>query len=76
MSLDPAPPFIDRTLLAALGPEVSDLVITTPSPRARALAALDMTYPETEATLAACLPGAAAHAEVARQLAPALRRLM
>ena len=76
LTLDPAPPFIDRTLLDALRPEVSDLVIATPSPRARALAALDMTYPETEAAFAACLPGAAMHAEVAGLLAPVVGRLM
>ena len=63
-------------MLDALRPEVSDLVIATPSPRARALAALDMTYPETEAAFAACLPGAAMHAEVAGQLAPVVERLM
>ncbi len=74
--LDPAPPFIDQRLLDALRPDVSDLIIATPSPRARAMARFDMTYPETEAALAACLPGAAVHAEVAAQLAPALRALL
>lgn len=76
LSLDPAPPFINRALLEALRPEVSDLVIATPSPRARELAAVDKIYPETEAALAASLPGAAVHAEVAACLAPVLRRLM
>ncbi len=75
-ALDPAPPFIDRALLAVLGPEVCDVIIATPSERARAQAPFDMTYPETEATQAACLPGAAAHAEVAALLVPVLRRLM
>jgi len=35
-----------------------------------------MTYPETEAALAACLPGAAMHAEVAAELAPVVRGLL
>ncbi|MBL9073772.1 DUF6473 family protein [Tabrizicola sp.] len=75
-SLDRAPLFIDRAMLEALRPEVTAIVLTTPSPRARALAPFDMTYPETEATQAACLPGAAVHAEVAEHLAPVLRGLM
>lgn len=74
--LDPAPPFIDRAMLDALGPEVTETVLATASPKARALQPFDMTYPETEAAQAACLPGAAIHAEVAAQLVPALRRLM
>jgi hypothetical protein len=74
--LDQAPPFIDRPMLEALRPEVSDIVIATPSERARATARFDMTYPETEAVQAACLPGAAAHAEVAAWLAPAIKRLI
>jgi Domain of unknown function (DUF6473) len=75
-NLDPAPPFIDRAMLDALRPDVSDLVIATPSPRARAMAPFDMTFPETEASLAACLPGAAVHAELAAELAPVLGQLM
>lgn len=75
-ALDPAPPFIDRAMLEALGQEVDQVVIATPSARARALAPFDMTYPETEAALAACLPGAAAHAEIAAELAPVLRTLL
>lgn len=73
--LDPAPSFIDRALLDALRGEVSDVVLATPSPHARARAPFDMTYPETEASRAACLPGAAVHAEVAECLAPVIRRL-
>ena len=73
--LDHAPLFIDRAMLEALRPEVSALVLASPSPRARAMARFDMTYPETEATQAACLPGAAVHAEVADRLAPVLRGL-
>lgn len=75
-TLDPAPPFIDRPMLDALRPEVSEVIVATPSPRARAMAGLDMRYPETEAALAACLPGAAAHAEVTALLVPAVQRLM
>lgn len=74
--LDPAPPFVDRGMLDALRPDLSDLIVATPSPHARAQRPFDMTYPETEAAQAACLPGAAAHAEVAAQLVPALQRLM
>ncbi len=75
-TLDPAPPFIDRPMLEALRTEVSEMIIAPPSPRARAMAALDMCYPETEAAQAACLPGAVAHAEIAQKLIPALERLL
>lgn len=75
-SLDPAPPFIDQPLLDALLPDVSHLIVATPSRRARALHPFDMTFPETEAAQAACLPGAAVHAEVAERLVPVLQRLM
>ncbi len=71
-----APLFIDRKLLDTLRPKVSGLVEVIASPAARALAHLDMSYPETEAAQAACLPGAAMHAEVAAKLVPALRRFM
>ncbi len=74
-ALDPAPLFIDRAMLAALRPEVSALVQAVPSPPARTMARFDMTYPETESVQAACLPGAAVHAEVADRLTPALRGL-
>jgi hypothetical protein len=40
------------------------------------MAAFDMSYPETEAAQAACLPGAAAHAEVAERLVTSIRRLI
>lgn len=76
LGLEPAPAFIDRTMLEALRPEVDEIVIAIPSPRARSLAPFDMTYPETEAALAACLPGAAMHAEVAAKLAPVVRALL
>jgi hypothetical protein len=62
-------------MLDALHPEVDALVIASPSPRARAMACFDMTYPETEAALAACLPGTAVHQEVADRLVPILRAL-
>ena len=75
-SLDLAPLFIDRAMLAALRCDVSAIVLAVPSPRARAMAPFDMTYPETEAAQAACLPGAAVHAEVADRLTPVLRGLM
>lgn len=74
--LGAAPLFIDRRLLDALAPAVSGLVEVIPSAAARARAPRDMTYPETEAAQAACLPGAAVHAEVAEHLLPALQRLM
>ncbi len=75
-ALAAAPLFIDRAMLEALRPDLSGLVLAVPSPRARAMARFDMTYPETEATQAACLPGAAVHAEVADRLTPVLRGLM
>ena len=76
LGLEPAPPFIDRAMLEALRPDVDAILVTTPTPRARALAPFDMTFPETEAALASCLPGAAMHAEVAAELAPVLRDLL
>lgn len=74
--LDRAPLFIDRAMIASLRCDVSATVLAVPSPRARAMAPFDMIYPETEALQAACLPGAAVHAEVADRLAPVLRGLM
>lgn len=70
------PLFIDRPLLDTLRPAVAGVVEVVPSPNARSLAPLDMTYPETESAQAACLPGAAVHAEVAARLVPPLQRLM
>lgn len=74
--LDLTPLFIDRAMIDALRFEVSATVQAVPSPRARRMAPFDMTYPETEAAQAACLPGAAVHAEVADRLTPVLRGLM
>jgi hypothetical protein len=75
-SLGPAPLFIDRDMIESLGSEVSGIVLAMPSAAARAMARFDMTYPETEAAQAACLPGAAVHAEVAARLSPLLQRLI
>lgn len=69
------PLFIDRALIDTLRPEVSTVVEATPSARARSMAKFDMTFPETEAVQAACLPGAAVHVELAAQLVPGLRDL-
>lgn len=76
VALEPAPALVDRAMLEALRSEVDEIVIAIPSPHARSRAALDMIYPETEAMLAACLPGAAVHAEVAAELAPVVERLL
>ncbi|MFN3280998.1 MAG: DUF6473 family protein [Tabrizicola sp.] len=73
---DRPPVSIDRALVEALACEVSGIVELVPSPKARAMARLDMIYPETEAAQAACLPGAAVHAEVAARLVPLVRGLM
>ena len=73
---DSDPLFIDSALIDALRPEVTMVVEATPSERARAMAQFDMTFPETETTQAACLPGAAVHAELAAQLVPGLRGLV
>lgn len=75
-SLDLPPLFIDRRMIDDLRSEVSSVVLATPTARARAMGRFDMTYPETEATQAACLPGAAVHVEVAQRLLPALKRLI
>ncbi|HEY6917675.1 MAG TPA: DUF6473 family protein, partial [Tabrizicola sp.] len=76
LGLEPAPSFVDRAMLDALRSDVDRVLVATPSLPARSLAPLDMTYPETEAALAACLPGAAVHAEVAAKLAPVVGHLL
>ncbi|MFN3994558.1 MAG: DUF6473 family protein [Tabrizicola flagellatus] len=73
---DRAPVSIDRAMVEALAGEVSGIVDLVPSPQARTMARLDMIYPETEAAQAACLPGAAVHAEVAARLVPRVAELM
>lgn len=73
---DSDPLYIDRALIDALRGEVTQVVEATPSPRARAMAPFDMTYPETEAAQAACLPGAAVHAELAEALVARLQGIL
>jgi Domain of unknown function (DUF6473) len=74
VGLDTPPLFVDRAMLDALCRDGTAVVEAVPSSRARAMARFDMIYPETEATQAACLPGAAVHVEVAARLVPALTR--
>lgn len=74
--LGAGPLFIDRALLAALRADVSGIVTVVPTPGAWDLSACDMTFPETEAAQAACLPGAAVHAEIAAVLGAALQEVM
>lgn len=62
------PLFIDRALVDSLRPHARVLAIRI-SAAARAAGTVGMTFPETEAQQAACLPGPAAHAEIARRLA-------
>ncbi len=73
--LDPAhgPLFVDAPMLAALRPMVGALVEGMPSPAARAEGIASMHVPETEVETARCLPGAAAHAEVAALLAQVMK---
>lgn len=73
--LGAGPLFVDPSLLAAVRPEVAGIVTVVPSTRARAMSAFDKIFPETEAAQAACLPGAAVHAQVAAELAPELMRM-
>ena len=73
---DRTPPLVDVKLLTALAGAAAEIVEIVPSARARAMSRLDMTYPETEAAQAACLPGAAVHGEIAERLLPALRPLI
>lgn len=73
---DSDPLFIDRALIDALKSEVAKVVEATPSARARAMAPFDMTYPETEVVQAACLPGAAVHAELAEALVAGLQGMV
>lgn len=75
-SLDDGPLFIDRAMLDALRANVDAVIEAVPSARAQAMGLLDKTFPETEATQAACLPGEAVHAEVAAYLMPMLRPLL
>jgi Domain of unknown function (DUF6473) len=68
----PGPLFVDRAMLDALRPAVTALVQVAPA----GTKASDLVCPETEAALAACLPGAAVHATVADALGPVLTRLI
>ncbi len=73
--LSHAPLFVNQAMLDALCSEVSEIVLAVPSAEARAQGLDGMTFPETEAAQAACLAGHAEHAEIARQLLPAVSRL-
>ncbi|WP_103259107.1 DUF6473 family protein [Tabrizicola aquatica] len=66
------PLFIDRALVDSLRPHARVLALRT-SAAARAAGTTGMIFPETEAQQAACLPGPAAHAEIAAALAGAIR---
>lgn len=69
------PLMIDRAMLAALGPQVTATVEAVPSAAARAEGVRRMQFPLEETPMARCLPGSAAHHEVARALAPVVARL-
>lgn len=75
--LDPGfgPLLIDRKMLAALLAEGGHLVEAVPSDAAKAEGEAGMLFPEVEALQARCLPGQTAHAEIALQLTPMVRRL-
>lgn len=66
------PLFVDRAMLDALRPAITDLIQVDPT----ASKTGDVTCPETEVTLAACLPGASVHAAIAASLAPMVSRLV
>jgi hypothetical protein len=69
--LGSGPLFVDRALLDALRPAITDLVqVAAPLSQPA-----DTTCPETEAVLAACLPGASVHEAIAAALTPVLTRL-
>jgi hypothetical protein len=62
------PLFVDRAMLDALRPAITDLIQVDPT--------TDATIPEAETTLAVCLPGASVHAAIAARLTPMVSRLV
>ncbi len=74
--LDQAPLLVDAVMLAELQPAVSAVIEAIPSHKARNEGTTYMHYPETEATLARCLPGSTMHREIADLLAPCVRSLL
>lgn len=70
------PLFVDPAMLAALHPAIQGLVVALPSTAERKEAPDDRLFPETEAALARCLPGAQAHRETAALLAPRIDALL
>ncbi len=72
ISADPA--FVTRAMLDAVRGHVVQIVDATLSQDARSIGTAGMIHSEFEANIAAELPGPAAHEEVARHLAPLMRR--
>ncbi len=74
ISADPA--FVTRAMLEKVSAPPVCIVDATLSKKARSQGCDGMVYSELEASVAAELPGVAAHREVARNLAPQLGRYM
>ena len=72
------PALVDAAMLAGLSPLVSCVTVVVPSPAARAAdhAARARGGADTATLGAWCLPGPAAHVEIARQLSPQIMALL
>ncbi len=77
-ALEPSgdPVLVDRPMIEAVRPFAAAVVEVVISPAARACGTAGMHFAPLETPAAERVPGPAAHAEVARALAPVLRRLM
>lgn len=74
--MEKGPYLVDSAMIAALGGPATRLVTVVPSPKARAMGALGMLFPETEVMQAQNLPGPGVHAEVTGQVVEALAELV
>lgn len=73
--LDREPLLVDRDMISAVSVHATEYVEAISSPAARDLGTEGMVCSVTDEAAAAELPGPAVHAEVARALAPVLRRM-
>jgi len=70
------PLFVDRAMLEAIRPYVTDLVKVAPSGQARALGTAGMLFPDMEEPAAEEIMGPAAHEEAAQALSARLQGLL
>ena len=74
--LDRDPLLVDRDMIATVAAHATDYVESVSSPEARAKGTEGMVCSALDEAVAAEMPGPAVHAEIARALAPVLRRMM